>query len=81
MFLGKYSNLVSGAHPYNLFLAGVDDADGLVLAGGADEGSIAAPAGAEDDVRVHVLQLDHGLARPHVPDDDQVVTAWWDRHK
>jgi hypothetical protein len=68
-------------HRHNLLLAGIDYADLLVLAGGADEGSVAAPAGAEDDVRVHVLQLDHGLARPHVPDDDQVVTAWKDRHK
>ena len=67
--------IVSGAHPYDLLLAGVDDTDGLVLAGSADEAAVAVPAGAEDDIRVHILQLNHGFARPHVPDDDQVVTA------
>ena len=60
----------------NLLLAGVDDAHLLVLAGGADEGAIAAPAHAEDDVGVHVVQRDHRLACPHVPDDDHIVAAW-----
>ena len=63
------------AHRHQLLLARVDDADLLVLAGGADEAAVATPAGAEDHVGVHVLQRDHGLARAHVPNDDLVVAA------
>lgn len=58
----------------NLFFAGVDDADLLVLAGGAEQAAVAAPADTKDNIGVHVLQVDHGLARAHIPDDDLVVT-------
>ena len=60
----------------NLILAGVDDSDGLVLAGGADEAPVAVPAHIVNDVRVPVLQGDHSLCCAHVPDDDLVVTTW-----
>lgn len=58
----------------NLFFTGVDDADLLVLAGGAKKAAVAAPADTKDNIRVHVLQVDHGLSRAHVPNDDLVVT-------
>lgn len=57
----------------NLFFTGVDDADLLVLAGGAEQAAVAAPADTKDNIRVHVLQVDHGLSRAHVPNDDLVV--------
>lgn len=58
---------------HNLFFTGVDDADLLVLAGGAEEAAVAAPADTKDNVGVHVLEVDHGLSRAHVPNDDLVV--------
>lgn len=66
-------------HGHNLPFTRVDDADLLVLAGGTQQTAIAAPADTKDDIRVHVLQADHGLARAHIPDDDLVVTPY-DRH-
>lgn len=57
----------------NLLFTGVDDADLLVLAGGAQQAAIGAPADTKDNVRVHVLQVDHGLSRAHIPNDDLVV--------
>lgn len=65
----------AGASTYrdNLLLAGVDDAHLLVLAGGAEQAAVAAPADAKDHVGVHVLQADHGLPRAHIPNDDLVV--------
>lgn len=59
----------------DLLFTGVDDADLLVLAGGAEEAAIAAPADTKDNIGVHVLQVDHGLPRAHVPNDDLVVAA------
>lgn len=59
----------------DLTFTGVDDADLLVLAGSAEEAAVAAPADTIDNIRVHVLQVDHGLSRPHVPNDDLVVAA------
>ena len=64
------------SHGDDGLLAGVDDADGLVLAGGADQAAVAVPAGTEDHVWVHVLQGDHGFPRAHVPDYHLVVAAW-----
>lgn len=58
----------------NLLFTGVDDADLLVLAGGAEQAAVAAPADTKDNIRVHVLQVDHGLSRAHVPNDNLVVT-------
>lgn len=58
----------------NLFFTGVDDADLLVLAGGAKKAAVTTPADTKDNIRVHVLQVDHGLSRAHVPNDDLVVT-------
>lgn len=66
-------------HGHDLPFTGVDDADLLVLAGGTQQAAIAAPADTKDDIRVHVLQADHGLARAHIPDEDLVVTAY-NRH-
>lgn len=57
------------------FLAGVNDTDSLVFAGGADKATIAVPAHAVNDIRVHVLQGNHSLTCAHVPDDDLVVTT------
>lgn len=59
----------------DLLFTGVDDADLLVLAGGAEEAAIAAPADTKDNIRVHVLQVDQGLSRAHVPNEDLVVAA------
>lgn len=59
----------------NLPFAGVDDTDGFVLAGSADKATIAVPAYIVNDIRVHVLQVNHGLTCAHVPDDDLVVTT------
>lgn len=59
----------------NLLFMGVDDADLFVLAGGTEEAAVAAPADTKDNIRVHVLQVDHGLSCPHIPNDDLVVTA------
>lgn len=42
-------------HSNNRLLAGVDDTDGLVLAGGADKAAIAVPADVVNDIRVHVF--------------------------
>ena len=75
--MGKHSSLKSFTaftYCHNLLFTGVDDADLLVLAGGAQQAAIAAPADAKDNIRVHVLQVDHGLSRAHIPDDDLVVT-------
>ncbi len=73
--------LFTSTHRNDLFLARVDDPEFLVLAGGADEAAVAVPADAEDDVRVHVLQGDHGLSRPHIPDDNHIITACRQAHK
>ena len=70
----KKNPLSVSTYCHNLFLAGVDDADLLVLAGGAEQAAIAVPADTKDNLRVHVLQVDHGLSRAHIPDDDLVVT-------
>lgn len=63
------------AYNNKCLLAGVDDTDGLVLAGGADKATVAVPAHVVNDIRVHVLQGDHGLSCAHVPDDDLVITT------
>lgn len=62
-------------HRHHLPLAGVAHAQTAVLAGGAEQAAVPVPADAVDEVRV-VVHGDEGLARPHVPDYDQVVTAW-----
>lgn len=59
----------------DLLLPGVDDADSLVFAGGADEATVAIPGRTVNNIRVHVLQGNHSLACAHVPDDDLVVTT------
>lgn len=59
----------------NLLLPGVDDTDSLVFAGGADQAPVAIPGRTVNDIRVHVLQGNHGLACAHVPDDDLVVAT------
>lgn len=55
-------------------LAGVQQTQSLVFAGGEDPGSVAVPAGAVDHVRVHI-DPHHRLPTGHVPKDDDVVTA------
>lgn len=57
-------------------LAGVQDSQLLVLAGGEDSGSVPAPAGAVDHVGVDAVDPHHGLATGHVPQDDHVIAAW-----
>lgn len=69
-------NSLKTSYSNYLLLTGVDDTDGLVLAGGADEAAVAVPGDIVNDVRMHVLQVDHGLTCAHVPDDDLVVTTW-----
>lgn len=64
------------AYSNNLHSPGVDDPDGLVLAGGADKTAVAVPGHVVNDILVHVVQSDHGFTCPHVPDNDLVVTTW-----
>lgn len=71
---GDKSFTLHATYRHNLFLARVDDADLLVLAGGAQQAAVAAPADTKDNIRVHVLQIDYGLSCAHIPDDDLVVT-------
>lgn len=72
----KSKNSLKSSYSNNLLLTGVDDTDGLVLAGGADETAITVPGDIVNDIRMHVLQGDHGFTCAHVPDDDLVVTTW-----
>lgn len=58
-----------------LLLAGVNDAHFLVLASSADEAAVAAPAHAENDIGMHVVQRNQRLARPNIPDHDHIVAA------
>lgn len=44
-----------GTHRHHLALAGVDDTQGLVLAGGGQQATIAVPAHTVDDVWVYVV--------------------------
>lgn len=69
-------NYLQTAHSDKRLLAGVNHTNGLVLAGGADKGSVAVPGHIVNDIRMHVLQVNHGLTGAHVPDDDLVVTTW-----
>lgn len=69
-------NSLKTSYSNNRLLTGVNDTDGLVLAGSADEAAVAVPGHVVDDIRMHVLQVDHGLTCAHVPDDDLVVTTW-----
>lgn len=71
----KYHNKEDFAYSNNRLLAGVNDTDGLVLAGGADKATISVPAHVVDDIWVHFLQVDHSLSCAHIPDDDLVVTT------
>lgn len=59
----------------NLPFAGVNDADGLILAGSADKATVAIPAHVVNDIRMHVLQGNCGLTCAYVPDDDLVITT------
>lgn len=65
----------ASTHRNNVLLARVDHTDLLVLACGADETAVAVPADTEDDVRVHILKGDYGFPRPHIPDDNHIITA------
>lgn len=65
-------------HRHHLPLAGVAHAQPPVLAGGAEQAAVPVPADAVDEVRV-VVHGDEGLARPHVPDYNQIITAWGER--
>ena len=56
-------------------LAGVQDTQGLVLAGGQDLGAVPVPAGAVDEVGVHGVHPHHLLSAGHVPQDQYVVAA------
>lgn len=71
---GSKSLCSASTYRDDLLFTGVDDADLLVLAGGAEQAAVAAPADTKDNIRVHVLQVDHGLSRAHVPNDNLVVT-------
>lgn len=62
-------------HSNNRLLAGVDDTNALIFAGSADEAAAAVPANVVNDIRMHVLQGDHGFTCAHVPDDYYVVTT------
>lgn len=64
----------------HLPLARVADAQTSVLAGGAKQAAVSVPADAVDEVRV-VVHGDEGLARPHVPDYNQVITAWGEQRR
>lgn len=57
-------------------LAGVQDAELLVLAGSEDAGPVRVPAGTVDHVRVQRVHTQHGLATRHVPQDEHVIAAW-----
>lgn len=66
---------------YNGAFAGLNDANSLVPAGGADEGAVSAPVHAVDCVRVHVrAQRQHGRPSAHVPHQDHVVTTCTEQH-
>jgi len=73
---GALGTRVRGTHGHHGAAAGVDDADALVLAGGAEAGAVAAPADAVDEVGVQPLEAVQLLRRPHVPDQHRVVTPW-----
>lgn len=62
------------SHRNHLPLAGIADPQTPVLTGGAKQASIMVPADAVDEVWV-VVHGDEGLASPHVPDDNEVITA------
>lgn len=65
-------------HRHHLPLAGIAHAQAAVLAGGAEQAAVSVPADAVDEVRV-VVHGDEGLTCAHVPDDDQIITAWRER--
>lgn len=73
--MSQRNKCLKNIYSNNHLLAGVNDTDGLVLAGGDDLATVAVPADAVNDVRVHVLKGDHSLTCAHVPDDDLVVTT------
>lgn len=62
-------------HRHHLAFAGVDDAQGLVLAGGGQQAANVVPAHTVDDVGVHVVQTQEHFPSAHVPDEDHVVTT------
>ncbi len=62
-------------HRNHFPLAGVADAQTSVLAGGAKQAAVSVPADAVDEVWM-VVHGDEGLTRSHVPDYNQVITAW-----
>lgn len=74
--MGRWGGHGGRTHRHDLLLAGVDDADLLVLAGGDEEAAVAVPAHVVDEVGVHILQHQQHLPRAHVPEDHQVVTAY-----
>ena len=60
----------------HLVLAWVYDAHILVTTRSADKAAIAVPRNTKDQVWVHVrVLLEDCLARGHIPDVDEVVTA------
>jgi len=73
--VGRWGDAAGVTHRHDLLLAGVDDADLLVLAGGDEEAAGAVPAHVVDEVGVDVLQRQQHLPRAHVPEDHQVVAA------
>ena len=78
MFKGSGGDLRSNyefTHRHHLPLAGVAHTQASVLTGGAEQAAVSVPADAVDEVRV-VVHGDEGLACAHVPDYNQVVTAW-----
>lgn len=67
-------------HRNHLPLAGVADTQTSVLTGGAKQATVSVPADAVDEVWV-VVHGEEGLSSPHIPDDYQVITAWWGQEK
>lgn len=67
--------MVALTYRNHLPFAGVAHTQTSVLAGGAKQTAVPVPADAVDEVRV-VVHGEQRLPRSHVPDYDQVITAW-----
>ena len=74
-FVGTPRGTFQRTHRDHLSLAGVADPQPAVLAGGAEQAAVAVPADVVDEVRV-VVHGDQGLPSAHVPDYNQIITAW-----
>lgn len=76
---GFSSILCYNTYRHHLVFPGITHSKATVLAGGAEQATIVVPADVIDEIRM-VIHCDQGFASAHIPDDDQIITAW-DRSK